>query len=260
MGKKKRKRPKGPEKPVEALASGVVELAAGGDMGKRKRKRPKGPEKLVEALASGVVVVGPPAKKPALALQTATSTALEIPPVPVVCSSQSSDADLSQSQQETPTTAEQNSEKATPSSDKRRVTRSMTRGNLTTPLTELDGTQSSPEKPKVRSCMSKKKRRASKLETIAPHSFVRSRLNDIRDSPWLSKEEFAAVYTWLYSNRTELMSKGVARVAAWSTRGQLPVGIDITAHLCEAFLMEMKYNAGNSYRAVSFGFSVAITR
>ena len=227
-------------------------------MGKRKRKRPRGPEKLAEALASGVVVVGPPAKKPALALQTDTSTALEMPPVPVVCSSQSSDKDLSQFQQESPITTEQNAEKATPSSDKRRVTRSMTRGNPKTPLTELDGTQSSPERPKKR--LSKKQRRNSKLETIAPHSFVRSRANDVRDSPWLSKEEFAAVYTWLYSNRTELMSKGVARVAAWSTRGQLPVGIDITAHLCEAFLMEMKYNAGNSYRAVSFGFSVAITR
>ena len=72
-------------------------ILTGGDMGKRKRKRPKGPEKLVEALASGMVVVGPPTKKPTLALQTATSTALEIPPVPVVCSSQSSDKDHSQS-------------------------------------------------------------------------------------------------------------------------------------------------------------------
>ena len=98
------------------------------------------------------------------------------------------------------------------------------------------------------------------LETVSPHNFVRSKANDIRDAPWLNKDGFAAVYTWLYSNKAELISKGVARVAAWSTRGKLPVGIDITAHLCEAFLMEMKYNVGNSYQAVSFGFSVAITR
>lgn len=109
----------------------------------------------------------------------------------------------------------------------------------------------------------KRKRKAgirAIIKTISPHSFVRSKVNDIKDCPWLNKEEFAAVYTWLYSNKTELMSKGVGRVAAWSTRGRVPVGIDITAHLCEAFLMAMKYNAGDSYQAVSFGFSVAITR
>jgi DNA-binding transcriptional regulator YiaG len=251
-------------------------------MGKnRKRKRPKASEKLGEA--SGVAEPSP--KKPNLVLQT-TSTALEIPPV--ICS-QSPDKNVSLEAQQTPppTTAEQqNTKKATPSSDiKRRVTRSMTKGNAEIPLTEIDETlwsphETPPEKmwsppektwsqlektwskceKSAKRVSSKKRRQKSKLETIAPHSFVRSRVNDIRDSPWLSKDEFAAVYTWLYSNRTELMSKGVARVAAWSTRGTMPVGIDITAHLCEAFLMEMKYNAGNSYRAVSFGFSVAITR
>ena len=99
-----------------------------------------------------------------------------------------------------------------------------------------------------------------RLQGLSPHSFVRSRANDIPSPPWVSGEEFTAVYTWLYSYKTELMSKGVARVAAWSTRCKLPVGIDLTAHLCEAILMEMKYNAGNSYQALSFGYSVAITR
>ena len=147
---------------------------------------------------------------------------------------------------------EQKAKKATPSSKERPRTRSKTHRS---PVKAKKATYS----PRLEARM-KRWRKQRVLETVSPHSFVRSRANDIRDSPWLSKEEFAAVYTWLYSNKTELMSKGVARVAAWSTRGKLPVGIDITAHLCEAFLMEMKHSAGNSYQAVSFGFSVAITR
>ena len=126
------------------------------------------------------------------------------------------------------------------------------------PLLKMPAVATSlPEKPATKKKLYPLRKR---LGTLSPHSFVQSKANDIRNSPWLSKEEFAVLYMWLYSNKTELMSKGVARVAALSTRGNLPIGIDITAHLCEAFLMEMKYNAGNYYQAVSFGFSVAITR
>lgn len=121
---------------------------------------------------------------------------------------------------------------------------------------------------KISKSKRKKKRKRSGLPEqqrlfpggASPHSFVRSRANHYKTPPWLSSDEFTAVYSWLYSNKTELMRKGVARVAAWSARCKLPIGIDITAHLCEAFLMEMKYNAGNSYQTLSFGYSIAITR
>ena len=98
------------------------------------------------------------------------------------------------------------------------------------------------------------------LGRATPHKFITSSVNEVKCPPWMSEEEFTTVYSWLYSNKTELMQKGVARVAAWSTRCNLPVGITITAHLCEAFLMEMEHNAGNSCQAMSFGYSVAITR
>lgn len=104
------------------------------------------------------------------------------------------------------------------------------------------------------------KQREQQLRTVSPHSFVRSKANNFIYPPWFSEKEFMAVYGWLYSNKNELMSKGVARVAAWNSRSKVPIGIDLTAHLCEAFLMELKYNAGNSYQALSFGYSVAITR
>lgn len=98
------------------------------------------------------------------------------------------------------------------------------------------------------------------LGGVSPRKFITSIVNEVKIPPWMSKEEFMSVYSWLYSNKTELMQKGVARVAAWSTRCHLPIGINVTAHLCEAFLMEMNHNAGNSYQALSFGYSVAITR
>ena len=98
------------------------------------------------------------------------------------------------------------------------------------------------------------------VSSLTPLSFVGSKANDITICPWISGEAFAAVYTWLYSSKTEAISKGVARVAAWGTRDQLPVGIEITACLCEALLMEVKHNASNSYQVMSFGYSIAITR
>ena len=106
----------------------------------------------------------------------------------------------------------------------------------------------------------RQRQRQEMLKSVNPHSFVMAKVNVIKNPPWTSSEEFMGVYGWLYSNKTELMSKGVARVAAWSARGKIPIGVDITTHLCEAFLMELKYNAGNSYQALSFGYSVAITR
>lgn len=150
---------------------------------------------------------------------------------------------------------EQRAKKATPSSSKKRakIFARPSRRSIKLKAKKLMNSRET-------NTGSKRRQLERVLQTISPHSFVRSRVNDIKNAPWIGKEEFGAVYTWLYSNKTELMSKGVARVAAWNTRGKVPVGIDITAHLCEAFLMEIKHNAGNSYQAVSFGFSVAITR
>ena len=98
------------------------------------------------------------------------------------------------------------------------------------------------------------------LKEVTPHSFVVSKVNNVSSSPWISAEEFLAVYNWLYSSKTESIRKGVARVAAWNTRGTVPIGIEVTACLCEAVLMESKHNAGNCFQTISFGYSMAIAR
>lgn len=156
-----------------------------------------------------------------------------------------------------------------PTSDPQPNPKPFVSGPKLTPREKLSNKYDYPRPPKMPKSKQKKKRKLSDLPKrqlkhflsgVSPQKFMTSSVNEVEISPWMSEEEFKSVYSWLYSNKPELMQKGIARVASWSMRCHLPVGISITVHLCEAFLMEMNHNAGSTYQALSFGYSVAITR
>jgi hypothetical protein len=54
-----------------------------------------------------------------------------------------------------------------------------------------------------------------------------------RSVPWTSWEEWQEVYHWLYSLDSDEQLLGIKRVAAWKTRGKLPISIECTSTLIE---------------------------
>lgn len=76
--------------------------------------------------------------------------------------------------------------------------------------------------------------------------------------PWMSREEWEAVYNWLYSSKVELMRKGVGRVAAWKARSHIPVAVEMTADLIECKLIEKE--GKNMFQSLKLTLSMAITR
>ena len=79
-------------------------------------------------------------------------------------------------------------------------------------------------------------------------------------SPWTCREEWELVYTWLYSSRPQLIRKGVNRVAAWKSRGGVPMMVEMTANLCECRVQEKMEGGGVHFQALILQYSIAVTR
>ena len=76
--------------------------------------------------------------------------------------------------------------------------------------------------------------------------------------PWISREEWEVVYSWLSSKHGELMKKGVGRVAAWKARGRIPMAVEMTADLIECNLMDKEERS--MFQSLNLTYSMAITR
>lgn len=82
--------------------------------------------------------------------------------------------------------------------------------------------------------------------------------NGEKQEPWIYKEEWEQVYSWLYSSNPKQVKRGVGRVAAWRARGETPMMVELTADLCECRVQERK--RGEHCQAPALQYSMAITR
>lgn len=78
--------------------------------------------------------------------------------------------------------------------------------------------------------------------------------------PWLCREEWEEVYSWLYSSDPVLVRKGVGRVAAWKAREeQVPMVVEATADLCECRLWDREKD-NSMFQVLNLQYAMAITR
>ena len=74
--------------------------------------------------------------------------------------------------------------------------------------------------------------------------------------PWLCREEWELVFSWLYSPGRQLPRLGLGRVAAWRARTEeLPLGVDLTSDL-----LECRLNKGEGCRDLCLLHCMALSR
>ncbi|KAI7884058.1 Las1-domain-containing protein [Lichtheimia hyalospora FSU 10163] len=81
----------------------------------------------------------------------------------------------------------------------------------------------------------------------------------VRIVPWTSFEEFETVQKWLYSQTPEEAQWGVDRVAAWISRGCVPVAVECTATLIQLRLRDRGHTI-LSQRELRHLYSIALIR
>ena len=100
-----------------------------------------------------------------------------------------------------------------------------------------------------------------KLSRSAIHACSIKTLGEGSVLPWLCKEEWEAVYNWLYSSDTGQLKHGVGRVRAWGARGDVPMMVELTADLCECRLKEREKSMGVcDFQSILLHYSMVITR
>ena len=77
--------------------------------------------------------------------------------------------------------------------------------------------------------------------------------------PWTCREEWEAVYLWMFSKDPALVHKAIGRVAAWKARASVPIAVELTSDLMECHLWEQEHH-GATEQAHSLMCSMAITR
>ena len=77
--------------------------------------------------------------------------------------------------------------------------------------------------------------------------------------PWTCREEWEAVYLWMFSKDPALVYKAIGRVAAWKARASVPIAVELTSDLMECHLWEQEHH-GATEQAHSLMCSMAITR
>lgn len=80
-----------------------------------------------------------------------------------------------------------------------------------------------------------------------------------RADPWVCREEWEEVYSWLYSSDPALVWKGVGRVSAWKAREQVPMMVELTASLCECRVCDREKDR-STFQVLALQYSMAITR
>ncbi|KAJ1557919.1 Ribosomal biogenesis protein las1l [Nowakowskiella sp. JEL0078] len=77
-----------------------------------------------------------------------------------------------------------------------------------------------------------------KKELRAFLKFEKAKMKSQRGVPWSNQDEWAKVFTFLFSSHTSDMQRGVNRVKAWSSRSKVPLAIESTATFIEIQLRD----------------------